>query len=40
MQEDDAYEEGYYKGVSDTLNAVSKFLDEDTIESLGDRLLG
>lgn len=34
-----SYQEGYYDGVVDALNRVSKWLDEDTVESLREDLL-
>lgn len=33
------YAEGYYEGVIDTLNRVSKWLDEETIEAAREELL-
>lgn len=37
--EQKTYQEGYYDGVVDALNRVSKWLDEDTIDSLREELL-
>lgn len=34
-----SYQEGYYDGVIDTLNRVSKWLDEDTVESVREDLI-
>lgn len=37
--EQKSYTKGYYDGVMDTLSRVSKWLDEDTVNSLRDDLL-
>ena len=37
--EQKTYQEGYYDGVVDALNRVSKWLDEDTIDTLREELL-
>lgn len=34
-----SYQEGYYDGVIDALNRVSKWLDEDTVESVREDLI-
>ena len=37
--EQKTYQEGYHDGVIDTLNRVSKWLDEDTVESVREDLI-
>lgn len=37
--EQKSYAKGYYDGVTDTLSRVSKWLDEDTVESVRENLL-
>lgn len=37
--EQKSYTEGYYDGVMDALSRVSKWLDEDTIDSVREDLL-
>lgn len=34
-----SYQEGYYDGVIEALNRVSKWLDEDTVESVREDLI-